>query len=332
MFNSATLKLTLWYVLFITLLSIVFSAGLYYFANQELNEALNSESHLIEPNDHDADDLNHIDKEEYKASSNQFLAELLYFDLLVIFASSLLSYIFARRTLLPIERAHQAQIRFTAEASHELRTPLAAMKLDTEVTVLQRNPDKKSMLSTLRANLRDINRLEMLTEHLLDISRYDNKVENRAELLDLKVVIEEVLAQFRSLFKAKKLGVVKDLSLVKVKADERAIIQLLSIVIDNAVKYSNSGGKITLRLKAINKQAVITVEDVGQGIAEKDLPHLFERFYRSSSAIGVSNKTEVDGYGLGLSLAKEIVRSHRGSIRINNKLNGGAIVEIKLPK
>src|ERR1035438_8663009 len=130
MFKSATLKLTLWYVLIVMVLSLLFSGVLYHFTTHELSEGLDDQYHQIISNDHDGDNYRYISTSELDTRSKHLILEMVYFNIVVLLGASISSYALARRTLRPIEEAHQAQIRFTAEASHELRTPLTAMKAD----------------------------------------------------------------------------------------------------------------------------------------------------------------------------------------------------------
>jgi signal transduction histidine kinase len=231
--------------------------------------------------------------------------------------------------LRPIEAAHQAQIRFTAEASHELRTPLAAMKADTEATLMDKRNDATVLRQTLQANLHDIEKLETLTNHLLDISRHRSKAAADWDDVDLNSLILGVLKQFQQPIALHKLTITTELSAVHMAGDSPALRQLMTIVLDNAIKYSRAKGAIVVKLTGADKQARITVTDSGIGIRAADLPHIFESFYRSRNA--VSAKTEVPGYGLGLPLAREIVEVHNGTIEVQSTENSGTVVSIKLP-
>jgi signal transduction histidine kinase len=329
MFKSATIKLTLWYVLLVMGLSILFSGALYHFSTHELAEGLRNQYKTLASNDNDGDDRNYVPTQELDARSQHLLQDLIYFNVFVFFGSSIASYALARRTLAPIEAAHQAQLRFTAEASHELRTPLTAMKADTEATLMQKSPGSAVLRRTLQDNLRDIEKLEKLANHLLEISRYKNEVAPAREDINLETVIQEALRQLRQSIRANHLKVkVKSIS-VRVSGDQQGLTQLITIVLDNAIKYSQPKGVISVTLKSANKYATIKVEDEGIGIRAEDLPHIFERFYRAQNA--VTKKKDVVGYGLGLSLAKEIAELHGGSIEVKSKENKGTALSIKLP-
>jgi len=329
MFKSATVTLTLWYVLLSLGLSLLFSGVLYHFSTRELAEALHNQYHVLANLDHDGDDQLRASTQELNARSQHLLQNLLYFNLLVLAGSSLASYGLARRTLRPIEAAHQAQIRFTAEASHELRTPLAAMKADTEATLMDERNDAAVLRRTLQDNLHDIEKLERLTDHLLEISRYKSKSAPAKEDIDIDSIIRDVLQQFRQPIRANRLKTSTDTTPVRITGDPQALRQLITIVLDNAIKYSQPKGSIAVALTKDSKNAIITITDVGIGIRADDLPHIFESFYRAQTV--ATKQHQAVGYGLGLPLAKEIVETHNGTISVQSQEAKGTVVTIKLP-
>ena len=328
MFKSATVSLTLWYVLLVMTLSLLFSGVLYHFSTDELAEALHNQFKVL--NDNDRDDRGYLSTYELDARSSQLFDNLIYFNIAVLVGSCLASYILARRTLRPIEAAHQAQIRFTADASHELRTPLTAMKADTEATLMRGSDDVVLLRRTLNDNLEDIKKLYKLTDHLVEVSRYDSKTVISKQNVDLKVIIEDVLKQLNRQIKDKKLIVKVESDPIQIYGDARGLHQLITIVLDNAVKYVKPKGKLSLILTQKNKQLVLIIKDNGIGIPASDLPHIFERFYRSKN-VGIS-KRKTKGYGLGLPLAKEIVELHNGSIEVQSSELKGTTVTVVLPR
>jgi len=328
MFKSAIVTLTLWYVLLSVGLSLLFSGVLYHVSTRELEEALHNQYQEITNNDHDVGSQKYVSI-ELDTRSQHLWQQLVYFNVLVIAGSGIISYLLARRTLKPIEEAHQAQIRFTAEASHELRTPLTAMKADTEATLMDRSDDPAVLRQTLQGNLQDIEKLEKLANHLLEISRYKSKAAPTLEDINLETVIQKALKQFEQPIHANQLKVRVDINPVHVKGDSQGLQQLVIIVLDNAIKYSRTKGVIDVNLTDNNKAATMTITDEGMGIRAEDLPHIFERFYRSKTVN--NDKREVLGYGLGLPLAKDIVELHKGSIEIKSEENKGTTATIKLP-
>lgn len=327
MFKSATMSLTLWYVFLAMSLSVLFSGVLYHFSTGELAEALHNQYQVL--NDKDIDDRRYISTYELDARSHHLLDDLVYFNILVLVGSSLASYVLARRTLLPIEIAHQAQVRFTADASHELRTPLTAIQADTEAT-LMRDPNNVDLLRrTLKANLEDIKKLDKLTDHLVDLSRYDSKLALDKEDVDLETIIQEVIRQFNRRIKSNNIKVETETHSVLFRGNPHSLRQLVTIILDNAIKYTKPKGKIKLTMVKKSKHIVIIIKDNGVGISPVDLPRIFERFYRSQKTSVNKNKTT--GYGLGLPLAKDIIELHRGTVDVQSKEHSGTTVTITLP-
>lgn len=312
-------------------LSLLFSAVLYHIADQELHEALHHQYHSIVDNDHDAD--NDYDgampDDEADRGSSHYLQDLVYFNIAVFIGATVLSYALAKRTLRPIEIAHQAQARFTAEASHELRTPLAAIRADTEATLMGRDKSAQVLRRAMQENLQDIQKLEQLTERLLALSRYQNQGVQVHEPVDLDSIVQTALKQFRQRVRAKHLVVTVDARPLQVTGDAQAVSQVMTIVLDNAIKYSNQGGSIAIGLHQEARAAVLTVTDTGIGISPDDLPHIFERFYRSRRAMLTKNQTP--GFGLGLSLARDIVTAHHGVLTVMSEEQSGTTVTLKLP-
>lgn len=121
--------------------------------------------------------------------------------------------------------------------------------------------------------------------------------------------------------------IVKDLKNTYVKGDLSSLIELTTILLDNAIKYSQVGGKIIIKTEVATKKATLSIQDFGVGIKASALPHLFNRFYRADS----SRNKEINGYGLGLSIAKKIVDLHYGKITVESTLGKGSLFVVLLP-
>ncbi len=333
MFKSAVLKLTAQYVVLAMLLSTVFSIVFYGFAKHELSEGLQNQFHVLSQNDHDGDNVgglhDTVSGPELRNRSGNLKADLLMSNGILFVSSISLGYLLARRTLKPIEEAHDMQVRFTAEASHELRTPITAMKADTESILMEKAPHAKLLRQGLESNLRDIERLERLSQHLLSMARYKSEANQQFEPVELKPLIKVVIREAERVHKDKKLRVKSSLQPAVVRADPVAVEQLFSIIIDNAMKYSQANATIHIMMKrAESNQVVVSIRDTGMGIAIDDLPHVFEHFYRSKTAL---SSDTASGYGLGLPLAHDIVTLHKGSLLIKSDENKGTSVTITLP-
>ncbi|MEO6726806.1 MAG: ATP-binding protein [Blastocatellia bacterium] len=234
-----------------------------------------------------------------------------------------------------LQAAFERQKQFTSDASHELRTPLAVMRGDIEIALRRERPPTEYQ-RVLTSNLEEIIRLTRLIEDLLMLARADTgRVELRCEPVDLDKLCHQMadyimpLAQQRNqILSYEPPASTADASGVIINVDVQRIKQLLLNLLDNAIKYTEPGGHVTLGLKTENNCAVITVADTGRGIPAEDLPHIFERFFRRSAKTSDRSAT---GFGLGLSIVKWIVESHHGQIEAQNRNGKGTLLTVKLP-
>ncbi|HXC47149.1 MAG TPA: ATP-binding protein [Candidatus Sulfotelmatobacter sp.] len=219
--------------------------------------------------------------------------------------------------------------QFTADASHDLRTPLALIRTNAELA-LRRTRSDGEYRETLARILSTSEETTELIEQLLLLARADaNGAQLKLEPTTLSPVLLAV-AQNANLLSAGK-GLTFSQSIVSstdsLFANQPALERLFMTVLDNAIKYTPAGGHVSLGLRLENSEAIIEVTDTGIGIAEKDLPHVFERFYRADQA----RSRETRGSGLGLSIAKWIAETHKGSIELQSQLGQGTRVTIRLP-
>jgi signal transduction histidine kinase len=328
MFESAVNKLTAWYVAALLVLVVLFSLPIYTVATDRLERSAQRQTEIIEgsrqgprPDMIIMDNWREQRREVLEQERMQLLRQIAFIDIFIVAIGALASYFFAKRTLMPIEEAHIAQSRFTADASHELRTPLATMQAEIEVALKDTHATKQSLSDTLTSNLEEIARLKNLSDQLLLLTKIDND-----ELLKTRVALSKVITKRTDeLAKRYAVAIEKDITpKIYVNGDDHLLSEVLTILIDNAVRYANKEApKISVVLKKEHNHAVLTVEDNGQGIANNDLPYIFDRFYRGT-------KTSGDGHGLGLALAKEIIEKHGGNIAAENIKNSGAKFTIVL--
>lgn len=262
-----------------------------------------------------------------ETSSNHLQLNLLYFNLLILVLSAFGSYFFARRTMRPIEEMVEAQNRFTADASHELRTPLAAMRTEIEVALRDKSFTVSNAKKLLESNIEEITKLESLSGALLKLARYESTKE-KLEEVNLSDVIIEAYQKVESLVKKKKIVFENEIKELKAKADKQSLVELFVILLDNAIKYSEEGKKICITMSSESNKSVIRIKDEGVGIKASELPHIFERFYRADIS---RVKTKVDGYGLGLSLAKQIADLNVAEISVKSTPGKGSEFTVKLP-
>jgi signal transduction histidine kinase len=250
---------------------------------------------------------------------------LFIINLAALAAGGLLSYWFAGRTLRPIEEAHEAQARFTADASHELKTPLANMKLENEVFLRQKHFTEDEARDQLRSNLEEVQRLERLSGNLLALHQYGQIALVKTPLI-IKQVVEDALNPLKASAEAKKVVIDVRLAQGRVVGHHDSLVQLTDILLDNALKYGARGGEVVIEGHKKAGRYVIAIKDKGPGIAADDLPHIFDRLYRGDKA----RSAEITGYGLGLALAKEIAEANGAIISARNNPDGGACFELSL--
>lgn len=312
MFESATLKLTGWYLLILMTISLVFSGIIYQISISELNARLGFFESQIEHDNGPLSGRPDVFRQSQvdKANDSIFFA-LLYTNLAVLLLGGFASYISARRTLRPIEEAHEAQSRFTSDASHELRTPLAVMKSELEVALRDPKLTKEEMYELLQSNLEEVNRLSTLSMTLLQISRQEYS-ELKMTKINLSTIVKQLVKAHR--LSPDRLQIEVEPGAV-ILGNDSSVRELLTILLDNALRYSPEDSLISMRVTKAKGDVVCEIANYGDGIAQEDLEHVFERFYRGNKARTTEN---LSGFGLGLSLAKKICDLHGALISLNS--------------
>lgn len=230
----------------------------------------------------------------------------------------ILIVVFSKRIVSPMAQSYEKQKTFITDASHEIKTPLAVIEANTEVVEIENGESQWT-----RSIKEQISRLSELTEKLVFLAKMDEERNTfvMAEF-SLSKLAQEITEGFNGMAKAqnKKYTVSID-SDIGVKADEKAIKQLLSILIENAFKYSDREGNIAVTVKKNGKYKEIEVRNTAENLKKGDLSILFERFYRLDS----SRNSNTGGSGIGLSIAKAIAEAHKGKIKAYS-LDGKEIV------
>lgn len=334
-FKTAYLKLTLFYVLIVMVISIGFSVVIFRLSADEIERGLGRQSRIFVgmrgANNPMIMDLDQIRQDQIEESNHNLQTNLLYFNILILILSFSISYILAQKTLKPIEEAVENQNRFTADASHELRTPLTAMKTETEVALRDNNLKIDDARNILKSNLEEINKLVSLSSALLKLAKLDRDIKAEFKKISLKKAIDDAMDKVKKLANKKAIKIVFDETVVIspiILGDKDSLVELFIILFDNAIKYSPERSKIIVEISQSNKEIRIIISDQGVGIRESDLPHIFDRFYRADFS---RSKEKVDGYGLGLSIAKRIVDIHHGSILAKSDGEHGSEFIVRFP-
>jgi two-component system sensor histidine kinase CiaH len=332
--KKATIRLTALYTLVLLLISSFFSASLYRVSQQEINSSFKRQANVIKQTPQlrylaNDDKFIRAWDEAYDTANKKLLLSIFTMNAFVLVMGGLLSYLFARRTLDPIEKSHNSQKSFTADASHELRTPISVMKSEIEVALRDKKLTLSEAKEVLNSNLEEVNRLTTMIEALLNLSRLEAEDVISINKLSIKNSVESSVKNFSKLAKDKKIIINTDLKDLNAKSNEDYIVQVFSILIDNAIKYSPENSTINVSSALENNKLVIRFIDEGKGISDKEKDKIFNRFYRGDSS---RSKSNVDGLGLGLSLAKQILSKMNSEISVNNNKPKGSIFIVKLPK
>lgn len=221
---------------------------------------------------------------------------------------------------------------FVSNVSHELRTPLTSVKSYLEAL------DEGALTepvapSFVKVSLEETNRMMRMISDLLSLSRIDNQIKNMdLELINFTAFVTFVLNRFdqiKSQDSNKEYTIVRDYQItpIWVEIDTDKITQVIDNIMNNAIKYSPDGGKITFSMKTTESQLILSISDEGLGIPKEDLPKIFDRFYRVDKA----RSRAQGGTGLGLAIAKEIIKQHKGFIWAKSEYGHGSTFTIVLP-
>lgn len=223
-----------------------------------------------------------------------------------------------------LEASFQRERQFTSDASHELRTPLAVISACAEDALGRNTPDCRENLMTIRE---EAERMTKIISQLLMLSRgYEGRIHLEPEQIALREMLGSVCDELKDSASARQIVLHNAVSdEVLIAADQSLMTQLMVNLIGNAIKYGRNGGNVWLNAAIRDDGTHITVADDGIGISGKDLPRIFERFYRADSA------RDRSGFGLGLPIAKWIVELHRGTIGVKSSLGHGTTFEIIMP-
>lgn len=329
MFKETRLRLTAWYLLIIMFISISFSAIIHQALIGEVDRFARAQRFRIEHQFDPAAPQEFINPEFIEEIKTRITLVLIIVNGGILFVSGVLGYFLAGRTLKPIKDMLDEQNRFISDSSHELRTPLTSLKSAMEVALRDKHLTLEEAKILISENIDDVNKLQYLSDKLLQLAQYQKQnVVRNLEKTPVELLISSALKKVASMAKKNNITIENQVPELSLYCDPVEITDLLVILLDNAIKYSPKGGKVILKGKKSRHNLMITVEDQGIGIAEKDLPHIFDRFYRSDTA---RKKSNTGGYGLGLAIAQKIVTNYHGTITVSSRLGKGSLFTFRLP-
>jgi len=369
MFESARIKLTLWYLVIIMTVSVSFSAIIYRGVAIELERRFNTIQSRLQlrraifiPAQPNQQIISFI--EDLEDSKKRVVLILGYANIVILVFSAVAGYFLAGKTLRPIESAMKEQKRFVADASHEFKTPLTSLQTSIEVALRDKKLNLKESKTVLKESLNDIQSLTKLSNYLLSLAKFQENNSFPKERVEAAEVVSKSIKRISPLAKKKKIEIKENLEKVAIKSHPESLDKLVTILLDNAIKYTNSSGHITVSLFKTSRSATIEIQDNGIGISKEDLPHIFERFYKGSDGHVANSdvfasyaykggdghvansdvftsyayrastsrpETNSSGFGLGLSMAKQIVEMHGGEIKVNSRVDKGTTFTVKLP-
>ncbi len=244
--------------------------------------------------------------------------------------SVIASIIISRKSLAPVSEMLKRQEEFVQNVSHELRTPLTIIQAKQEL--LLSAPDAKIVdkLEDISISLNETKRMSKLTKDLMTLTRGDSKqLEINKEEVEIDEFIENIGKTYREIIELQEKKFKLDLNYKKViSIDTNKIYQVIVILLDNAMKYTEPGDEITIKTYLKDGKCNIDVIDTGIGISDEAIKRVFERFYRAEN----SRNRDTGGSGLGLSIADMIISKHGGIIKAEHNIPKGTIFTIKLPR
>lgn len=269
-----------------------------------------------------------INVDAENAIVDSFRLNLIICIIISMILSVVASYVLSRKTLRPIIVSWNKQTEFVQNASHELRTPLTIIQAKQELLLDEPQAKIIDKAEEINTSLSEIRRMARLVKDLMQLAKADsNKIELNKELTDIDKLISEITKPFIEMAEVQNKKFKLDLRFnKKINIDINKIHQVLVIILDNSLKYTETNDEITVETFEKDSKCIINVKDTGIGISDEGLKHIFDRFYREDKA----RSRQTGGSGLGLSIASHIVELHGGSIKALHNGKKGTIIEIKL--
>jgi signal transduction histidine kinase len=339
MFTKARVTLTAWYLVIIMLISISFSAVIYSALFHEVErfaqfqrfriERQYTQANLHEPLPPQGNLRPYADPELVEETKIRILTVLALINAGIFVLSGIFGYILAGKTLAPIRTMVDEQNQFITDASHELRTPLTSLLTALEVHRRDTHLTLTRAKTLISGSIGDVKKLARLTDSLLALTQFQKPNDLLKDKINIPTLLSEAIKSVQGMAKAKNIRFSIHLPrTLTVSGRREELRQLFTILLDNAVKYSKNHSTVTVYSTPGTGACDIMVKDQGIGIEKKDIPHIFDRFYRADSA---RTKTGAAGYGLGLAIAKKIVERHAGHITCQSSAGKGSIFTVQLP-
>lgn len=248
----------------------------------------------------------------------------LAFVLAVMFA-----YFISRQNMKPVLKAWDQQQDFVNNAAHELRTPMSVIQGKLETMLIKPESTVRDQSEAIILSLSEVRRLNSLTDNMLTLAKTgSNMTKIEKEATDINEFLQKIVAPYQEMAMLDDKNVSLEVDVDReVAIDQRRIHQLLVLLLDNALKYSDAGAVVEVVASIERKRFILTVADTGRGISAEAKKYIFDRFYREDK----TGNRETGGTGLGLSIAEWIVRAHNGRITVSDNQPQGTIFKVSLP-
>lgn len=246
--------------------------------------------------------------------------------LFAMFVIYLISRFLAKMMIKPVERAWRQQKDFIADASHELKTPLTVILANNNILQMYKSDTVENQMKWIESTQEEATHMKGLIDNLLMLAKTENMQENRIYAdIDVSFLAKKIALQFEPVAYEKGVNLLCDIDNgIKIKGEVTAINQIMHILLDNAVKYAGLGGEAQFSLKKRQNFVYLSAKNTGEPIPQEEMPHLFERFYRSDKA-----RTSGNGYGLGLSILRNLAQSMGAHVSVTSNAASGTIFTVK---
>ncbi|MGG7164969.1 sensor histidine kinase [Clostridium ihumii] len=271
-----------------------------------------------------------VDRSHYEYLMAELLKNFLLIGSISLIALFVISVYLTNKTIAPIKETFEKQKEFIANASHELKTPLTIIKTNTSLILSNPQDTVENQSKWINYINAQADRMSTLINEMLSLAKLDI-AENKLTLTPINIskIMNNMILMFDAVLYENEIDLESNIQNdVLINGDQESIKKLFSIIMDNAVKHTNPGGKITVSMFIEKSKVRIIIKNTGEGIAPEHLEKIFERFYRVDS----SRDRKTGGYGLGLSIATSIVKQHKGKIYAESEINKSTSFIIELPQ
>ena len=271
-----------------------------------------------------------MERSQYDNMIFQLLKTLILIGFISLIILLFISIYLTNKSIIPIKETFEKQKQFIADASHELKTPLAIIKTNTSLVLSNPDDTIKNQSKWINYINLQTDRMSELISEMLSLAKMDTS-ENKFPLspINISKVVESMILMFDAVIYENNIELETNISKnLFINGDKESLKKLFSIIMDNAIKHTNKNGNITISLFSDKNKVKMIIRNTGEGIEPEHLERIFERFYRVDS----SRDRETGGYGLGLSIARSIVKQHKGKIYAKSKVGEFTSFIVEIPQ